>query len=220
VPLSDFDQAWLGTTALRRFGLARILSPASTRPLNENLLETLDALPILAQASGPKFVFAHPLAHPAFVFSAEGSPIDPSYPYSGQDGNRFTGTREEYVSGYRDQVEFLDTKLLDVVDGILAQSATPPVIILQGDHGPGSQLSFGSLEETCLWERFSILNAYYLPGVPPEKIPVDITPVNTFRLVLNSYFSMELPYLPNHEYFSSSSTPYQFIDVDRIGHRA
>jgi hypothetical protein len=40
-----------------------------------------------------------------------------------------------------------------------------------------------------------------------------ISPVNTFRVILNTYFSAALPLLDDRSYFSRMTRPYDFIDV-------
>jgi hypothetical protein len=75
-------------------------------------------------------------------------------------------------------------------------SRIPPVIIVQGDHGPLPDLT----EEPS--QRLPILNAYYLPGVEMDSMLYpSISPVNSFRVVLNSYFGQNLPLLEDQSYF-------------------
>ena len=88
-----------------------------------------------------------------------------------------------------------------MIDGILTNSKTPPVIIIQADHGPAIQHYYLTMDELSVFERYSILNAYYLPGVNPNEVPKDITPVNSFRFVFNKYFNANFQLLPNHQYF-------------------
>ena len=104
-------------------------------------------------------------------------------------------------------------QLQQVIDSILANSATPPIIILQGDHGPGSRLVWDAPKKTCLWERTPILNAYYLPGEGKNLLYPSISPVNSFRVVLNAYFGADLPLLPDETFFSSHRLERQVIDI-------
>jgi hypothetical protein len=99
------------------------------------------------------------------------------------------------------------------INAILSRSASPPVIIIQGDHGPGSRLNWTSPEGSCLWERTSILNAYYLPGAGKEQLYPSITPVNSFRVILNAYFGAQLEQLPDRTYFTSHKLENQVIDI-------
>jgi hypothetical protein len=176
-----------------------------------------DGLKSVAALDGPKFVFAHIIVpHPPFVFNAEGNAIVPNVPYSPADGEAFQGTPVDYQQAYIKQLQFANREMRVIVDAILTQSKKPPIIIIQGDHGPGSLLKRDDLNRSCLWERTSILNAYYFPGNADKLYPT-ITPVNSFRVLFNGYFGTDFPLLPDKTYFSPISWPYNFTDItDRI----
>jgi hypothetical protein len=182
------------------------------------ILFSLEKLHEVAEIPGPKFVFAHLLSpHPPFIFNAEGKNIVPDRPYSTWDASLYPGGIEEYKKGYTDQMTFLNHEIMKVVTGILENSATPPIIILQGDHGPGAYYDTLKLDTSCLSERFSILNAYYFPDGNYELLYPSITPINTFRVILNQYFGAELDLLEDRNYFAGWLSPYQFIEVsDKI----
>jgi hypothetical protein len=76
----------------------------------------------------------------------------------------------------------------------------PPIIIIQGDHGPWLQS-----KEKRMW----ILAAMYLPG-HEDKLYSTITPVNMFRLVFNSYFGGKYELLKDVSYFSPVPKLYDF----------
>lgn len=174
-------------------------------------LETLKEVPEIA---GPKFVFAHILSpHPPFIFDSSGNFIPPDYPYSSWDASLFPGSKAEYVSGYTNQMTFINQKLKEAINSILDRSATPPVIIIQGDHGPGAHYDMLKLNDSCLTERYSILNAYYFPDGDYELLYSEITPVNSFRVVLNQYFGADLDLLADKSYFAGWLSPYLFTDV-------
>jgi hypothetical protein len=187
------------------------------------ILYTFDHLADFAQEEAPVFVFAHVMIpHPPFVFGSDGEEINPDYPYSLHDASsliRKRGlTRDEYVDRYRDQLMFANSRLESALEAILSRSAEPPLIILQSDHGPGSLLDWEDPENTYLKERMTILNAYYLPDGGDAQLYEGITPVNTFRVVLNSYFGTDLELLRDESYFSTWSHPYAFINVtDEVG---
>lgn len=165
---------------------------------------------------GPDFVFAHVFSpHPPFVFGANGEFITPDRPYSYNDAENFLemGSLEEYKTGYINQLAYLNKLVLSAIQEILQNSNTPPIIIIQGDHGPGSQLDSEVLENSNLAERYPILNAYYIPCDTDETLPDDITPVNSFRYVFNACFQAEIPYLENRQYFSPNSEPFNMTDV-------
>ncbi len=117
--------------------------------------------------------------------------MDPDYP----------GTQQEYINGYRDQVEYVDKAMEKVITDILSHSTPAPIIIIQGDHGPGAYLDWNSVEKTNLDERMSILNAYYFPGGHSGSLYASITPVNSFRVLFNEYFGMDYPLLADRVIF-------------------
>lgn len=171
--------------------------------------------PVLHQ-DGPSFQFIHVFApHPPFVFDREGNPTTPEYIYTFSDADalhKITPT-EYYQSRYPMQLEYISKQVLATIDYIKSNSTVEPIIILMGDHGPGTFVYQIDVEHSNHYERMHILNAFYLPGVNPRKIPVDITPVNTFRFIFNEYFDANLPLLENRSFASSYITPYKFIDV-------
>ncbi len=180
----------------------------------QRVLYSFEKLATLYQMTGPKIVFAHIISpHPPFVFDPSGNAIQPQQMYYIGDGEDFAGSLDEYLSGYPAQVQFVNRRLEQVVEALLENSDQPPVIILQGDHGPGSRLDWDSPAQTCLWERTSILNAYYLPGAGADLLYPSISPVNSFRVVLNVYFGADLPLLPDSTYFSFHRLDRQAIDI-------
>jgi hypothetical protein len=102
---------------------------------------------------------------------------------------------------------------LNAIDNILANSSADPVIILQGDHGSGSHLDPNSIKASCMYERTSILNAYHMPEGKTQLLYPAITPVNSFRVVFNTYFGTDFPMLPDLTYYSPWVNPYNFVDV-------
>lgn len=171
-------------------GLPQLLGDASHsywQIYRERILYTLDRLDDVPTIQGPKFVFAHILApHPPYVFEADG---------------KMAEDEKGKIIGYRDQVAYVNTRLIPVLEAILAKSSTPPIIILQGDHGPDSFTPK---------DRLAILNAYYLPEVDKGHFYADISPVNSFRLVFNASFGGNYPLLEDTSYYTLAREPYQF----------
>jgi hypothetical protein len=177
---------------------------------------TIDQLPEVSHQTQPTFVFAHILTpHPPFVFGPNGEPINPHRKYGINDGNEFLSiaNREEYLSGYRDQLVYLNSLITESVERILETSSTQPVIIIQGDHGPRSSLEPDIFNGPRLVERMAILNAYLLPGIDPNLLYPGITPVNSFRLLFNAYLGTNYQLLEDRSYYSTNDKPFQFTDV-------
>jgi hypothetical protein len=222
-PLTSFEALLLETTALRPFlpkMYQSMAEPPKFQRHRDRILYTFSHLADLAQADGNYFTFTHIITpHPPFVFEADGEPKLHTDAYSIADGTHFVGrkgSRAEYIDGYRNQLTYVNTLLVETVEQILAQSETPPVIILQADHGPGAYFDWHSVEKTDNNERMSIFNAYYFPGGDEGWLYPSITPVNTFRVVLNRYFDYDLELLEDLSYFSDWSTPYDFIDITEL----
>jgi len=182
------------------------------------IVATFEHLPDAADLAGPVFVYAHIMApHPPFVFLADGE--DPGY-------ERYFGTgsadaiirpgaltREEDKKQYCEQLAYVNKLLESAVEGILAKSKIPPIIVIQGDHGPGAYLCHESIKATYLADRMSILNAYYLPDGADKMLYSSITPVNTFRVIFNAYFGAKCPLLKDESYFAPLNRPWDPINV-------
>ncbi len=177
--------------------------------------ETLAHLPSLP---GPKFVFVHVTSpHPPFIFDREGNPVRPDSPFVGRlDGSHFIGSVSDYQNGYLEQLQYVNMQLRASLPMLQEQSSVSPIIVLQSDHGPGAFLNWESAEKSCLWERTAILNAIYLPEGGAEHLYSTITPVNTFRVILDAYFGAELELLEDATYYSTSEQPYRFFPVTTL----
>jgi hypothetical protein len=135
---------------------------------------------------GPKFVFAHLVTpHAPYVFDANGNFSD-------------VGTEE---IGYPNAIRYLDKWFLEFAHKLIDNSPVPPIIIVQGDHG---------------WKkgnRLSILNAYYLPDAGDKSLYDTITPVNSFRVIFNTYFGGNYPLLEDRSFSSSLEKQLLFEQV-------
>lgn len=181
----------------------RALQPVERGPLDDQrelILFQLDQLGRIPNIPGPKFVFAHIVApHFPYVLGPSGEAVIPDAALAGEvpSGPQW----HDEARGYTGQLEYLNKRMLEAVKQILATSARPPVIILQGDHGPW----VGSVPV-----RMQILNAYYLPQEGSSQVNPSISPVNSFRVVLDKYFGAELPLLEDRSYYSPYPRPYDF----------
>jgi len=179
----------------------------------------LKELPNISQPDNPCFILAHIVCpHPPFVFGKNGEPIqDRTGAFNLHDGSHYMemgGTVESYREHYRNQITYFTGCIQNTITEILEKKkVNPPIIIVQGDHGPGSELNWENPALSNVRERFSILNAYFLPGTETDFLYPSITPVNSFRLVMNKYFDASHEILPDHSYFSSPLLPYLFFDV-------
>jgi hypothetical protein len=65
-------------------------------------------------------------------------------------------------------------------------------------------------------EGMRILNAIYMPRKNYDILYDSITPVNTFRVIFNSYFSQNYELLDDRNYNSFEFAPYSFTDITDI----
>jgi hypothetical protein len=194
--LNEFESLLMETTFARllqdsnRFGMQN----TGSELFRERTLFALDELADLSKVQGPKFVFVHLVVpHPPYVFGPTGGPIEPA--------EAGTTKTQEGAGHYRDQAVYISSRMAEIIPQIIANSPTPPIIVIQGDHGPTVASSPRS--------RMSILNAYFLPGA---NISIDsaITPVNTFRIILNEYFGQNLGLLDDVSLYSEYTDPFNF----------
>jgi hypothetical protein len=212
--ITEFESVLMSTTPLAH------LVPSVANPYDLHRRRSQFLLRNLGQPDdipSPKFVFAHLIApHPPFVFGANGESLTPSRTYSMKDGNDFRikgGDSEEYLTGYRDQLEYVTGRLWEAIRRILDNADQPPIIVLQSDHGPGYGTHWQLVDLTDVQERLAILNCYHIPGLPDSALYTGITPVNSFRLVLNHLFEAGFPMLPDSSFYSPVRHAYDFIDV-------
>lgn len=167
--------------------------------------------------SSPKFVVVHILApHPPFVFGPDGEPRRPHGPFGFWDGSHFHETsagRNDYVLGYREQAQYIAKRLMGTVDTLLSAGPNPPIVLIQGDHGPKDRLDQNSMDKTDLPEVFGILSAYLAPKPVQNQLYDSISPVNSFRLILERHFGASLPLLPDRQFYSNWEEPLAFKEV-------
>ena len=164
-------------------------------------------------SSKPMFVLAHIIApHPPYVFGANGEEVnDGTLSLTGQ---AVWNDRE----GYLNQLQFINKKIVHVVDTLLEQSRVKPIIVIQADHGPASLEDIDNPTYLSLSERMGILNAYYFPDRNWNGLYPSITPVNSFRVILNNYFDQDLPYLPDRMFYQASedSSDLALVEITNI----
>ncbi len=165
----------------------------------------------------PRFVFAHlTIPHEPYVFDADGRTV----------------TREEeaersHTDNFLGQVAYTNERMSTIVQRLLdGPDEDDPIVVIQADEGP-HPLRYRVEEDRFVWpeasdaellEKFRILNAYHLPGVERPPVDEDITPVNSFRAIFETYFDADLDLLEDRAYvFHNEHSLYDFHEVtDRI----
>jgi hypothetical protein len=222
---TEFEAVMYDTTAMPL--IASLVAPPEAMPPHDQ--KHVDAarfqfrmLPRIMREAGPKLVTAHILLpHDPFVFDEHGN-------YVSDDEQKSTTVEERF----RAQLEYTNSRIKEIVGQLLAVPADrQPIIIIQADEGPyparykADQQAFDWSTATSaeLETKYGILDTFYLPpddGVPadaPEPYPT-MSSVNTFRLVLDRYFGLDLPFLPDRSFTSRSpDRPYDLAEItDRL----
>lgn len=217
-PFADeFTTGYLNTTIAAPILKTTFKDPTAVSSDPQNNLHRkmmffeFDTFKEIPQLPSPKFVFAHILIpHDPFVVDKKCKPIDEDIVNA-----------KQHQENYLNQLQCANSKIEVLLGQILKNSKTPPVIIFQADEGPfpmnsplPSNQSWSTATTTSLREKFPILNAYYFPGIKDTHLYNDITPVNSFRILLNDYFGTKSPLLPDKNYiFKDGSNYYRFTDV-------
>lgn len=191
--LNNFETLFIQTTLIQAV-LDLIINDSqnatsikSKRGQFERVNFTLDNLPDIAKITDPTFAFVHIVApHPPYVFDAEGDFIS--------EGGSHIG-----------QLSYINSRIIEVVKLIQINSSSPPIIIIQGDHASPDAIGTPS--------HLNILNAYYFPDVNYNPVYENITPVNTFRIVFDTYFNTDFGLLEDISYFSAPNNVYAFKAV-------
>lgn len=215
--MNEYHATIVNMTPARALGQGFWLSPYYWH--RRRVLEALEGPGQLPDSPAPRFVYAHILApHPPFLFDAQGNDTSPNdRPFGFESGddyrNAYNQTPKQYAADYSQQLTFVTNKLSETVDAILRNSKRSSIIIIQGDHGPGSRLVWGDAQKSDLIERLSIHNCYYFPDGDYSKLYPGISPVNSFRVVFNQFFGTSLEMMEDRSYFVDGEGTLPGIDV-------
>ena len=200
--MNEFEGLFMRTTAARYAQDWGLVDPdyllgVGFRDRFKFIFNNIDKVSRIQQ---PTFSYIHVISpHPPFVFDPNGNPTYP--PDFWNDQRQYPP--DKYQKGYLNQLQYLNRNMLEAIDTITANSETPPVIIIQGDHGPWLQ---------PINKRFWNLTAVYFPE-HKDKLYSTLSPVNIFRLVFNTYFGGNYDILEDTSYFSPVPKLYDFSQV-------
>lgn len=155
----------------------------------------------------PIFAFIHLLIpHPPYLFGANGENV--------------IGGKTQTIEGsfvdeerYIDSIKFVNKKILETIDKIL-ENDTKSIIIIQSDHGYDFEINYKNPSEINLKQRFSNINAIYLPDKGKDDLYEGITPVNTFRIIFNNYFDTSYEILEDRMYYSPYGANVIYRDIE------
>ena len=177
----------------------------------ERIMYIFDHLHDFASEKGSFFVFAHVIApHPPYVFGPNGEKIGNNEVFTLDDVSKSNRDYKLYVG----ELQYLNTLLIEAIDRILSESDEPPIIIIQSDHGSRLFPDDDRTNEIQDKVFFPILNAYLLPGINAETVLYpSISPVNSFRVVINQYFGGNLVLIDDQSFDIDQNSDYEFIPV-------
>ena len=130
----------------------------------------------------PKFVYTHlMMPHYPYYYDRNGKEQPFEKLLEGNQSNK-----EAYI----EYLQYSNKKLLELVQHILQSSASPPIIVLAGDHG------FRHFKEP-VESKYYFLNlvSVHLPSKNYTRFSDSLTGVNLFRAILNDQFGQHLPLL-------------------------
>jgi len=143
----------------------------------------LDHIADVPAIAGPKFTYVHLfIPHAPFVYGPDGQiETDPGY----YGGARAGATTEAYqLKGYVNQVEYIDKRIVPILNTVISKSERPPIIILMAIMA--WKMRTGS---PICWLIICRKNGN-------SKLYPTISPVNTFRLIFDEYFGRTIRCFP------------------------
>ncbi|OJY98141.1 MAG: hypothetical protein BGP13_10855 [Sphingobacteriales bacterium 40-81] len=147
--------------------------------LKRNILPNFNLLinELERRSDTPRFVYAHFfIPHAPFTVDRRGNPL----------------RNPDSESAYTEQILFVNTLIEQIVhSSVNNKENRSKVVIIEGDHGYRNNILFANEEE----KAFMNLNSFYFSDGNYHSLYDSISPVNTFRVVLNNYFKQELPVL-------------------------
>ena len=166
----------------------------------------------------PVFVWSHiMLPHFPLIFGPNGEPITPGQSLLTMNHPEYTGSGWDIKTQFVQQIQFANKKSIEFIDKIL-ENEKQSIIIIQSDHGSAFGINLQDPTDDDIIQRLSNLNAIYFPDEKyREALTDDLTNVNTFRIVFNSYFGSDYEMLEDRTYWGLSiKKPFWFKDVTSI----
>lgn len=141
------------------------------------------------QTNQPKFIFGHiMMPHAPFYFDRKGNKII---------NNTSIYNNKNNTGPYLEQLIYTNTWVDSILKATNRNFTRPRVVIVEGDHG--YRESPPNINRREMY--FMNLNTYYFSDKDYTMLYDSISPVNTFRVVLNKYFNARLPLLRDSTVF-------------------
>lgn len=167
---------------------------------NNNLKDDLLKTTLLVTSScamnkpKPQFVYAHyQLPHDPYIYDSTGNlkQVEKTIMYS----------EAEQPAAFIEQVKFANKIIQQLVTHIKNANKSNTVIIIEGDHG--FRNIYGK-KGYMIYDNFS---SFYFPDGNYKDLYPTISPVNSFRVVLNNFFETNLPLLKDSSIFIPYTLP-------------
>jgi hypothetical protein len=170
--LDGLNISWLNNTKDRKLNELKNDFIARNRKNLQSILQELKT-----QSNQPKFVFGHiMMPHAPFYFDRNGNSTHQLI----TDIYNFKNIKDLYL----DQVIYTNTWVDSLIKATNRDFSRPRVVIIEGDHG------FRDESPTATREmQFMNLNSWYFSDKNYTMLNDSISPVNTFRIILNKYFN-------------------------------
>lgn len=200
-----YVRAFLATTALQSVERALRLGGYLQDPVEINEFQ-FRAIARPKCSRDPLYTFAHVACpHEPYVYGRHG-PLPRPIPAD-------EATASDYVA----QLQYLNRRVLELIDAIDRTSGPEAVVLLQADHGSDLLGMPRHPDAKGLFERMSIFSAYRCPARVRRRLYPTITPVNSFRVLLAGLFGDDLPLLEDRSLYSSYEAPFDFVEVSPQG---
>lgn len=134
------------------------------------------------ESDTPKFVYIHVLMpHTPYCFDRNGNFLEYPVYHAGKSTDD---------SLYIGQLEYANKFILEMAGTLKEKFQRPRVVIIEGDHGKRDRRYPYDRQK-----QFMNLNSYYFSDHDYSMLYESVSPVNSFRVILNKYFNMQLPLL-------------------------
>jgi hypothetical protein len=136
----------------------------------------------------PRFIYAHLiLPHDPYYFDSSGNFVSDTLLIQKKFNDE---------NAYINQLKYCNKILEKMISASVLKTGRERVVVIEGDHGHGYH------DKPALSEiEFSNLNAYFFSDKNYQALYPTISPVNTFRIILNKYFCENLPLLKDSSFF-------------------
>ena len=135
-----------------------------------------------AQNGIPKFIYGHfMLPHEPYTFDSTGN-------VNSADHTIVKRAKDD-AAAYFNQVLFARKVIRELTTYIQQHNKKNTIIIVEGDHG------YRTEKGNITGYTFQNFNSFYFPDQKYDLLYDSLSPINTFRIVLNKYFKAGLPLL-------------------------